>query len=523
MSEILFEIKKLIYLYNLDFFIFMALTAFALSLTKFLCLKKWTLSGKEFLLLAAILGSAFFVGKKISSQTAEYSFQEMQNFIPNLKLLLQIKNHDAINAKTEPQDSSYLELIELEKKILSDNLNINDIYTFTKNDDGHFIFLVDSETDYNRNNSFDGDREQRTPIGEVYDNQNELLSEAWAGRQVFTEQPYEDKWGFWISVFSPLKDSQGNVKSIVGLDFSALNFINMVIMDRFKVYLLFFFSVLIFGVVIFNQKLNLHQRNEIIRTLEDKFKVKKELDQQKMKQIEAAKMATLGQMAAGIAHEINNPLAIISGKSSQLKRHVTGSSFDLKYIIEAVETIDLTTKRVSKIIKGLKSFSRNSENDPFEPTAVKTIVDDTLALCGEKLKNRQIFLEVNLEPNLVVNARPSQISQILLNLINNSFDAIEKTEFSWIKIEGLKIEGKIILSVTDSGFGIEKSIKDSIMNPFFTTKEVGKGTGLGLSISYGLIAEHGGQLKLDEECKNTKFLIILPEFSSDAKKDQYAS
>ena len=105
-----------------------------------------------------------------------------------------------------------------------------------------------------------------------------------------------------------------------------------------------------------------------------------------------------------------------------------------------------------------------------------------------------------------------QISQVLLNLFNNSFDAIENSDTKWIKHEVVYLENFARLEISDSGSGIQKALADKIMQPFFTTKPIGKGTGLGLSISRSIIEEHGGKFFLDETCPNTKFIIELPYF-----------
>ena len=117
----------------------------------------------------------------------------------------------------------------------------------------------------------------------------------------------------------------------------------------------------------------------------------------------------------------------------------------------------------------------------------------------------------------MVSSRQAQISQILINLLNNSFDAIATLKNKWIEVKGFNEEGLIKIQITDSGTGIDKSVVEKMMNPFFTTKEVGKGTGLGLSISSEILKSHGGSLKYLEDSKNTTFLITLPEYNQASK------
>ncbi len=239
-------------------------------------------------------------------------------------------------------------------------------------------------------------------------------------------------------------------------------------------------------------------------------KVQKELERERSLSIQQAKMATLGKMASGMAHEINNPLAIIKAKLDLMlfKMNQTGMTQDL--IQKELEKINSTSDRISQIVHGLKAFSRNSQSDPKQSTPVKKIISDTLALCAEKIKIDSIDLKVEGDLDLSILCRPSQIAQVLLNLIGNSYDAISPLSEKWIVINSKSENGWLNLSVTDSGPEISKEIVDQMMEPFFTTKEVGQGTGLGLSISSGIIEEHGGSLEYDRKSGHTRFTISLP-------------
>jgi PAS domain S-box-containing protein len=224
----------------------------------------------------------------------------------------------------------------------------------------------------------------------------------------------------------------------------------------------------------------------------------------------SAKMASLGEMAGGIAHEINNPLAIILGKVTNLKRLASEPSVREDELAEELDSIERTGLRIAKIIRGLRTFSRNGDADPMNRVPLSRIIDETLELCSERLKSRNIDLYITGDRDLVVSCRPSQLSQVLMNLITNSYDAVETLPSPWIRIDVSRLPEHIHLSVEDCGPGIEERIRDKIMQPFFTTKEVGRGTGLGLSISKGIIEAHGGQLRYDDQGRNTKFVVELP-------------
>ncbi|MCK6599299.1 MAG: ATP-binding protein, partial [Bdellovibrionaceae bacterium] len=229
-----------------------------------------------------------------------------------------------------------------------------------------------------------------------------------------------------------------------------------------------------------------------------------------------SKFAALGQMATGIAHEINNPLAIIKGLSYSLPKFIELKNFDKAK--ENVKKIENTVDRIAKIIKSLRAYARDESQDPFKKENIREIVDATLDLCHERIKNQglKLILEYGQE-DLYVPARGFQISQILLNLLNNAADELKTTTDPWIKITSFKIEPqKIKITVENSGPKIPASVAENLFVPFFTTKEVGKGTGLGLMISQNIARSHQGELGLDMSGEHTRFVLILPEFIESA-------
>ncbi|PIS09938.1 MAG: hypothetical protein COT73_12080 [Bdellovibrio sp. CG10_big_fil_rev_8_21_14_0_10_47_8] len=244
----------------------------------------------------------------------------------------------------------------------------------------------------------------------------------------------------------------------------------------------------------------------------DKVLASQKIEQERAKSVAAAKMAVLGEMASGVAHEINNPLTIILNRANQLKdRILKQPEIDRSLARQEVEKIEATVERIAKIIRGLRAFSRNSDSDPMISCDWNSILDECLELCHERLKKFGVALHLKGLPyQVALRCRPSQISQVLLNLLNNSFDAISSSPHPWIEIKVTQDHGVLRIRITDSGPGIPKTISQKVMQPFFTTKEVGKGTGLGLSISKGIIEDHNGHLSLDTENPHTSFVIELP-------------
>jgi len=231
--------------------------------------------------------------------------------------------------------------------------------------------------------------------------------------------------------------------------------------------------------------------------------------------IQASKLASIGELAAGIAHELNQPLMVIRTGIQMIERSISKKMIDLSSILEDMKLFDRNTKRMVKIINHLRTFSRQSNID-FEPTDINRVIEDALSMISEQLRIRNITLSTTLSPNLFkIHGNGNQLEQVILNLLTNARDAIEDKNESIgkieIKTELSNDESTVNIYIKDSGKGISSDAMDHIFNPFYTTKEVGKGTGLGLSISYGIIKDHHGEIfVLETDNSGTTFGISLP-------------
>jgi signal transduction histidine kinase len=239
------------------------------------------------------------------------------------------------------------------------------------------------------------------------------------------------------------------------------------------------------------------------------------INEQKTSLVHASKMSALGEMAGGIAHEINTPLAIIGMKIEQINDALEEKEIVTEEIKASIDVIKLTAERIAKIVKGLRFFARDGGKLPMEKSDIDKIVEDTFSFCREKMRLHGVKLELLKvhEKPIFINCRAVEISQVLLNLLNNAHDAIADQKEKWIQLAIHDLGDSIKINVIDSGAGIPSEIQEKIMQPFFTTKDVGKGTGLGLSISKGIIDSHNGKFYIDNESPNTKFTIILPKSS----------
>lgn len=227
----------------------------------------------------------------------------------------------------------------------------------------------------------------------------------------------------------------------------------------------------------------------------------------------SSKLSTLGEMAAGIAHEVNNPLSVIILGIQRLEKLLATLPQDNLATLRAIfDRIRMAADRINKIILGLKTFSRDGRYDDLIATSLKNIVEETLVLCQARFEKSGVrFMMGDVPLDIRINCRAVQISQALLNLLNNALDAALETHDPWVRLDFKEHHELIEISVTDSGSGIRKELLDKIMRPFFTTKPVGKGTGLGLSISASILKAHKGSLKYDSTATNTRFVLLIPK------------
>jgi PAS domain S-box-containing protein len=226
--------------------------------------------------------------------------------------------------------------------------------------------------------------------------------------------------------------------------------------------------------------------------------------------MEASKMSSLGEMASGMAHELNTPLAVIKAKGELLATQAAVKQVPSEDLIRHLEVIDKMVNRMATIIRSLRFFARDSARDTVSAASAASIIEETLTLCRSRFAENGIELTVTGDASAELHCRPVQISQILLNLIGNAFDAVNTQERKAVSIAVSADTSLVRLSVEDTGPGIPEELRGKIMQPFFTTKAVGKGTGLGLSISTGLAVSNGGRLYLDASSPRTRFVLEVP-------------
>src|ERR671937_682484 len=231
-----------------------------------------------------------------------------------------------------------------------------------------------------------------------------------------------------------------------------------------------------------SRKAMIHIMGDLRETTAEMERREHELRQKQEQLVQAGKLATLGELTTGVAHELNNPLNNIG-----------------LFVGNAVDLIELAVTEKGQIVRELRH-------------AVRQVIERALSLMGEQLRLREIAVTVDLgaEESVVV-GNPIQLEQVFINLLTNARDAVADSPRKAIRISGAVSTNEVEVALADTGPGIPPGLERRIFDPFFTTKEVGKGTGLGLSITYGIIKEHGGTITVaNPPGEGATFLIRLP-------------
>lgn len=255
------------------------------------------------------------------------------------------------------------------------------------------------------------------------------------------------------------------------------------------------------------------QYNELVAT-------QKELLQKESEAISTSQLAALSEMAGGIAHEINNPLAIIQGQVGLLQKSIAHRTFDIEKGSQILEKILKTSDRISRIIKGLILMTSPRESDSFRQVSLFEVMFMSLDICHERMRSLGIeirYSEVEIR-RCSVDCSLRELTQVFVSLMFNSIYAIKNTPNPWIEIKVLtnvvrNNRSETQIRFIDSGHGIHMAIQEKIFNPFFTTKPTGEGIGLGLSISKSLVEKWGAVLWYDTKSQNTCFVISFPNLA----------
>jgi C4-dicarboxylate-specific signal transduction histidine kinase len=259
------------------------------------------------------------------------------------------------------------------------------------------------------------------------------------------------------------------------------------------------------------------------QVIQNHLELQKNFEQQKKTQnalIQTAKLASLGEMATGLAHELNQPLQAIMGFSQEMLQSEKFSPSGQEFMNDIVNA----SRKMAEIIKSLRSFARQSGEELSE-TSVEHVIEESVRLMRHHLMQKSIDVETHFINALpLIEANPIQFEQVLINMISNARDAIESSGKTRGKIN-ISAERKndfVELHIRDNGCGMDENTRQKIFDPFFTTKEVDRGTGLGMSISYGILKKMHAEISIQSEVgKGTEFTIIIPVLKTDTKGERH--
>jgi len=265
-----------------------------------------------------------------------------------------------------------------------------------------------------------------------------------------------------------------------------------------------------------SRKAMIHIMGDLQETTAEMRRREQELRDKQEQLVQAGKLAILGELTTGVAHELNNPLnniGLFVGNAIDL---IELDATDKGQIVRELRHAMQQVRKATEIISHLRTFGRAAPVSR-EPVSLRHVIERALSLMQEQLRLRAI--EVTLElgsKEAVVVGNPIQLEQVFINLLANARDAVADSSRKAIRVSGSVGSAAVEIALTDTGHGIPPGLERRIFDPFFTTKEVGKGTGLGLSITYGIIKEHGGTISVvSPPGEGATFLIRLPLAAAD--------
>ena len=260
-----------------------------------------------------------------------------------------------------------------------------------------------------------------------------------------------------------------------------------------------------------SRKAMIHIMGDLRETTQEMERREHELRDKQEQLVQAGKLATLGELTTGVAHELNNPLNNIGLYVGNVIDRIRLGADDAEPLVSDLEKAMEQVRKATDIISHLRTFGRAARVS-IEQVDVDDVIERSLLLVHEQLRLRGIEVELELcTDELLVVANPIQLEQVFINLLTNARDALADSNRKTIRIASSRDGEKIRIAFSDTGPGIPLELQQRIFDPFFTTKEVGTGTGLGLSITYSILKEYGGEISVDSPPgKGATFLVELP-------------
>ncbi len=441
-----------------------------------------TFQKRAFFLAAMVTVSGGLIAEWVAQNRIEGMKELFGGFGPTYASELSRAGHELITLETKTDDPHYLELIETEKRWLKANPIVADIYTFRKDKEGRLRLIVDSETDYDRDGKYEGEREQRTPIGEIYEEATPKFFRALEGETIFEAQFMPDRWGIWVSSFAPIYDKNGRVEAAVGIDYPAQSWLA----EIGRVRLMCLSIALVLNLILLTS-------STLISYLSAEIEERKQTQVQLERARESAFQASTAksEFLAITGHEVRTPLNAILGFAAILSdtkldatqrryletmTHAGGSLLDLLNSI-----LDYTS---------IESGKLRLECVPWTPAILIHEVIQTMSAQATQ-KGLSLHFENNLPGNLTLNGDLTRIRQILMNLMSNAVkftgSGSVTARAAWSASAMVPDRGRIEISIIDTGLGIRPEKIPHLFDAFSqsdsaTTRVKDGATGLGLAI-----------------------------------------